>query len=69
MIKHMNDTELKLKGITLLNKALGPAAALRFLSLLHRENTDYVEISKELYKDQTIDEVYERASKVWQNKE
>jgi len=52
-----------------LNKALGQTAALRFLSLLHRENTDYVTISNEIYKDQTIDEVYERASQVWQNKE
>ncbi len=61
----VDDTEIKLKGIETLNKTLGPAAALRFLTLLHRETTDYVEVSKRLYKGQTIDEIFERAKKHW----
>ena len=61
----MNDTEIRISGIEALNKALGPAAALRFLTLLHREPTDYVEISRRLYEGQTIDELYERAKKNW----
>lgn len=61
----VNDTEIKLKGIETLNKTLGPAAALRFLTLLHHEATDYVEVSKRLYKGQTIDEIFERAKKHW----
>jgi hypothetical protein len=61
----MNDTEISISGIEALNKALGPVAALRSLTLLHREPTDYVEISRRLYEGQTIDEIYERAKKNW----
>lgn len=48
-----------------LNLNLGPTGALRFLTLLHREPTDYVEISRRLYEGQTIDEIFERARKQW----
>ena len=63
--KLMDDTEIRIGGVEALNKALGPAAALRFLSLLHREPTDYVEISRRLYEGQTIDEIFDRARKHW----
>lgn len=62
----MRDTELRVRGIEVLNKELGPTAALRFLSLLHREPTDYVEISRRLYEGQTIEEIFERAQKHWE---
>lgn len=61
----MDDTELRITGIETLNKALGPVAAFRFLTLLHREPTDYVEISRRLYEGQTIDEIFERARQQW----
>ena len=63
--KIMDDTEIRVSGIEALNKALGPAAALRFLTLLHREPTDYVDISRKLYEGQTIEEIFERAKKHW----
>jgi hypothetical protein len=61
----MDDVEIRIKGIEALNQALGPSAALRFLTLLHREPTDYVEVSKRLYEGQTIDEIFERAKRRW----
>jgi len=61
----MDDTEIRIKGIEALNKCLGPAAALRFLTLMHREYTDYVEIPRRLYEGQTIEEIFERAQKHW----
>ena len=61
----MDDTEIRISGIEALNKALGPAAALRFLTLLHRESTDYVEISRRLYEGQTIEGIFERAKEHW----
>ena len=61
----MDDTEIRINGIEVLNKTLGPAAALRFLTLLHHEPTDYVEISRRLYEGQTIEEIFERARKRW----
>ncbi len=39
--KTMDDAEIKFKGIEALNKTLGAAAALKFLTMLHREPTDY----------------------------
>lgn len=63
--KTMNDAEIKFKGIEALNKILGPTDALRFLTLLHREPTDYVKISKCLYEGQTIDEIFKRVKKRW----
>jgi hypothetical protein len=61
----LDDTEIRLKGIEALNRALGPSAALRFLTLLNRDRTDYVEISRRLYQGQTIDEIFERAEASW----
>ena len=64
--KVMNDTEIRITGIEVLNKTLGPVATLRFLTLFHREPTDYVEISRRLYEGQTVDEIFERARGHWQ---
>lgn len=64
--KIMDDTEIRIKGIEALQKSLGSAAALRFLTLLHREPTNYVEVSRRLYAGQTIDEIFARAKQNWQ---
>jgi hypothetical protein len=67
-MKEMNvlrDTDVKIKGIEALNNALGIAGALKFLMLLHREPTNYVEISQHLYQNQSIDEIFTRASTGW----
>ena len=61
----LSDTELRIRGLEVLNESLGVAAALRFLSLLHREPTDYVAISRRLYEGQTIDDIFERARENW----
>jgi hypothetical protein len=63
--KAMDESELRILGIEALNKALGPAKALRFLALFHRETTDYVEISKRLYEGQTVEEIFKRAKEHW----
>ena len=61
----LDDTEIRFKGIDALNKALGPSAALRFLTLFHHDRTDYVDISRRLYQGQTIDEIFKRAGAKW----
>ncbi|MBO1347379.1 MAG: hypothetical protein EBE86_008270 [Hormoscilla sp. GUM202] len=61
--KIMDDREIRMMGIEVLYKSL---AALRFLSLLYWEPTDYVEISRRLYAEQTIDEIFARARQNWQ---
>ena len=63
----MNDTEIRIKGIKALYESLGSVDALRFLSLLHQEDSsDYVEISEMIYSDQTVDDILKRAKKSWQ---
>ncbi len=61
----VDDTELRIRGIEVLNRELGPALALRFLTLLHREPTDYVEVSRRLYAGQSVDEIFDRAKQQW----
>lgn len=61
----ITDVDLKVNGIQALNKALGHAGALRFLSIIGREPTDYVQISKKLYESQTVDEIFHRAKNAW----
>lgn len=61
----MTDSELRVSGIEALNRALGVAGALRFLGMLHRDPTDYVEVSRRLYEGQTVDEIFDRAREQW----
>jgi hypothetical protein len=63
--KPMDESDLRVLGMDALNKALGPAEALRFLALFHREPTDYVEISKRLYEGQTVEAIFKRAREQW----
>jgi hypothetical protein len=63
--KAIDESELRVIGIDALNKALGPAEALRFLALFHREPTDYVDVSKKLYENQSVEEIFKRAKEHW----
>jgi len=59
------ENEIKLMGIQALNTSLGPADAFKFLTYLHREPTDYVKISHDLYEGQSIDDIFQRAQSNW----
>lgn len=61
----IDDAEVRFRGIVALNEALDPAGALRFLTLLHHDRTDYVEISRRLYEGQSIDDIFSRARQQW----
>jgi len=61
----LDDNAIRLTGVEALNKALGYGGALRFLALMHREPTDYVEISRGLYDGQTVDEIFDRVRDQW----
>ena len=64
-VRAMDEAKLRVVGIDALNKALGPAEALRFLALFHREPTDYVEVSRKLYEGQRLEEIFKRACENW----
>ena len=61
----MNDTQLRVKALAALKRELGMADTLRFLALMHQNPTDYVEISRQLYEGQQLDEIFARAQQNW----
>jgi len=63
----MNDTQLRVKAIAALKKELGMAATLRFLALMSQNSTDYVEISRQIYEEQKLDEIFARAKQNWKD--
>lgn len=64
-LKIMGDEDIIVMGIEALNKALGSTNALRFLTLFHHDSTDYVDISRQLYSEQTMEDIFERAKTHW----
>ena len=64
-VRAMDEAKLRVVGIDALNKALGPAEALRFLALFHHDPTDYVEISRKLYEGQSVEEIFKLARENW----
>lgn len=64
-VEALNDTQLRVKALAALRKELGVAATLRFLALMNQNSTDYVDISRQIYQDQTIDEIFGRAKQNW----
>jgi hypothetical protein len=61
----MNDAQLRVKALTTLRKELGMAATLRFLALMNQNSTDYVELSRQIYEGQQLDEIFSRAKQNW----
>jgi hypothetical protein len=57
----MSDTELRRKAFNILFKELGEINTVRFLSQIICEKKDYMELQDALFKDMTIDEIYEKA--------
>lgn len=65
-IKTLNDAEIRVRGIKALHQEFGVAATLKFLALMHQSPTDYVQISRQLYEGQQLDEIFARARQNWQ---
>ena len=61
----MGEAELRAAGTDALNKSLGPLGAVRFLALFRSEPTDYVEVSRRLYENQSVEEIFKRARENW----
>ena len=63
--ENVSDTELKKMALILLNKALGAANTIRFLSMYNTGNQDYMGIRDELFKEMSAKQVFEEASDFW----
>lgn len=57
----MTDTEIKLKGVKTLIKALGIVEAERFIALMSREPFDYTEWQRNLWTNESIKEISQKA--------
>lgn len=64
------DKEILEKGSRALIKELGYSGFLRFIR--HSEGIskeDYLELEKEIFKDMSIDEIFDNAKKYWEIKD
>ncbi len=61
----IEEEKLKVMGIEALNRALGPEKALEFLILFRSEPKCWIEISKMLYENQSVEEIFKRAKEHW----
>ena len=59
----MTDTEIRINGITALSDSLGSVEAERFIALILREPFDYTKWRKNLFKNQSVDEISEAAAR------
>jgi len=60
------DTLIRTEGMDTLIKNLGLIEAERFVMLIQKEPFDYTKWQKNLFKDMTIDEIYNNAAELRQ---
>jgi len=61
------DTEIKVKGIEILNKYLGIVETERFIALIQQERFDYTKWRENLFSDMKGEEISQKAME-FQNK-
>ena len=66
--ENITDTELRKRALVLLNKTLGAANTIRFLSMYNTGRQDYMEIRDELFKDMSAKQVFEEAADFWESR-
>ena len=64
-----SDTEIRVKGMQALIKALGPVDSARFVSLALREPFDYTKWRQEHFADETLDSLFEKVRKSQRKRE
>jgi hypothetical protein len=60
-MKLLSDLEIRRKGLSVLWKELGEIDTIRFVSQMIAEQRDYLQFQETLFKDMTLDEIYEKA--------
>jgi hypothetical protein len=61
------DTVIRLEAMDALLAALGSVDAERFICMIKRDTFDYTEWRRDLWKDKTIDEIYDEAAAQYEN--
>jgi len=67
--KNYNDREIIEKGSRALIKELGYSGFLRFIRQIEHNSEDYLKIQGEIYKDISLEEMYEDAKSYWEERE
>jgi len=57
----MTEAEIKIQGIQALNDSLGEVGAERFIALIQREPFDYTKWQRNLFGDDSVEEISRRA--------
>lgn len=57
----LTDTEIKKKGFRILIENLGDVDAEKFISLINKEPFDYTQWQSNLWSDQTVNQLSEKA--------
>ena len=60
----ITDTEIKLKGFRALANSLGNIGAERFIALIQREPFDYTKWQRDLWDNQSVEEISRKAMAV-----
>lgn len=64
------DKEIIEKGSRALIKELGYSGFLRFIRQVESSSKeDYLNIDKEIFKDMSVDDIFEEAKEYWENRE
>ncbi|SDY53130.1 hypothetical protein SAMN05660462_00237 [Proteiniborus ethanoligenes] len=64
------DKEIIEKGSRVLIKELGYSGFLRFIRQVESSSKeDYLNIDKEIFKDMSVDDIFEEAKEHWENRE
>ena len=64
-----SDKDIIEKGAKVLIKELGYSGFLRFIKQIESSGgEDYIAIQDDIYKNASLDDIFESASKTWQNK-
>ncbi|MDQ7053845.1 MAG: hypothetical protein Q9P14_13505 [candidate division KSB1 bacterium] len=58
----ITDSEIKKKGMEILIKELGEVGAERFIALILRDSFDYTEWQKDLWKNDSVEELSRKAN-------
>ncbi len=64
----MRNTEIKRKGLNVLFRELGEADAIRFLSQISYEKTDYLKLQEKLFEGMTVEDIYKKAQEYLKKK-
>jgi len=57
----LSDQQIKNKGIQVLFNELGLTHAVRFLSQIRIDKSDYLQLQDKLFQDMSVDDIFEKA--------